>query len=262
MRRLLPVSLALVLILVLSPLVRAQIATVNSDPEYGFIQVTLDKKLLTAKIKVLIEKNDDRYFYAMNHQQERFPLQLGTGIYKVHILEQVEGNKYKFIQSEELNIRSLVPEKIFANSVQNISWEEAPQVVTKAQELTRKASSDRDKLELIYNFVIDNIKYDYKKAEGLPPDYLPHPEETYVSGKGICYDYASLCAAMLRSIGIPAKLVMGKAEKIPDYHAWNEVYIDGEWLVIDTTFDAKLKEVDKSYDMIKERQAYQATRVY
>ncbi|NLG87303.1 MAG: hypothetical protein GX489_08825 [Firmicutes bacterium] len=108
MRRLLPVSLALVLILVLSPLVRAQIATVNSDPEYGFIQVTLDKKLLTAKIKVLIEKNDDRYFYAMNHQQERFPLQLGTGIYKVHILEQVEGNKYKFIQSEELNIRSLV----------------------------------------------------------------------------------------------------------------------------------------------------------
>ena len=62
--------------------------------------------------------------------------------------------------------------------------------------------------------------------------YLPDLDELYETKKGICYDYASMLAAMLRAVGIPAKLVMGYVAPNNVYHAWNEVYIEGEgWVV-------------------------------
>ena len=44
------------------------------------------------------------------------------------------------------------------------------------------------------------------------------------SGKGICFDYASLMAGLLRSQGIPTKLVVGYSGTA--YHAWISVYLD------------------------------------
>jgi transglutaminase-like putative cysteine protease len=87
--------------------------------------------------------------------------------------------------------------------------------------------------------VVDNIEYDSAKVYNLMYDYLPDIEKTYLEKTGICYDYASLFAAMLRSIGIPAKLVKGYSKENPDvYHAWNEVLLNGKWIVVDTTLDA------------------------
>jgi len=65
--------------------------------------------------------------------------------------------------------------------------------------------------------------------------------------KGICFDYASLMTGMLRSQGIPCKLVVGYAGKA--YHAWisvwtaetgwieGTIYFDGStWHRMDPTF--------------------------
>ncbi len=49
------------------------------------------------------------------------------------------------------------------------------------------------------------------------------------TGKGICLDYASLMTALLRSQGVPAKLVVGYAGSA--YHAWISVYLaETGWL--------------------------------
>ena len=79
--------------------------------------------------------------------------------------------------------------------------------------------------------------------------YLPNIDDTMASGKGICFDYASLMAAMLRSQGIPTKLVVGYSGAA--YHAWISVYLketgwvdkiiqfDGEnWSLVDPTLAA------------------------
>jgi hypothetical protein len=82
---------------------------------------------------------------------------------------------------------------------------------------------------------------------------------------GICYDFASLFAGMLRSIGIPAKLVKGYADNIDGYHAWNEVYIKetDEWITIDTSFDAQMKKAGKTFKMIKDSgDGYSKLKVY
>lgn len=71
---------------------------------------------------------------------------------------------------------------------------------------------------------------------------------------GICYDYSSLFGSMLRSLGIPTKLVMGRKDDIEAYHSWNEVYLEDEnkWVTIDTTYDAGMKNNKIIKPMIKD----------
>ena len=63
--------------------------------------------------------------------------------------------------------------------------------------------------------------------------YLPDVDSTLSEKKGICFDFAALMCCMLRSQGIPTQLVIGYADAC--YHAWNRVYVDGQWRLIDTT---------------------------
>jgi transglutaminase/protease-like cytokinesis protein 3 len=71
------------------------------------------------------------------------------------------------------------------------------------------------------------------------------------TGKGICFDYASLAASMLRSQGIPTKIIFGYVAPDNLYHAWNMFYTEESgwvtvsfevsedtWARIDLTFSA------------------------
>ena len=91
--------------------------------------------------------------------------------------------------------------------------------------------------------------YDYDKADSVEAGYLPDVDETLQSGTGICFDYAALTAAMLRSQDIPCKLEIGYSGDIK--HAWIDVYIQNKgwvtkaisfngdtWKLMDPTFDA------------------------
>ena len=98
------------------------------------------------------------------------------------------------------------------------------QAVSTASEAVKEARSDLDAVSDIYHFVIENVVYDEEKAETVTSGYLPDVDETLSSGKGICFDYAALTAAMLRSQNIPTRLEIGYAGDI--YHAWISVYVD------------------------------------
>ena len=63
-------------------------------------------------------------------------------------------------------------------------------------------------------------------------------DETLKSGKGICFDYAALMSAMLRSQRIPVRLEVGYVGEI--YHAWISCYIeDVGWVDDIIEFDGK-----------------------
>ena len=53
-----------------------------------------------------------------------------------------------------------------------------------------------------------------------------------------------LFPALLRAQGIAVKLVIGYADNT--YHAWNEVYLSGQWVRLDITAQASNMNV-KSY---------------
>ena len=58
------------------------------------------------------------------------------------------------------------------------------------------------------------------------------------TGKGICFDYAALMSAMLRSQRIPTKLEVGYSGDV--YHAWISCYVDEiGWVDNIIEFDGK-----------------------
>ena len=59
---------------------------------------------------------------------------------------------------------------------------------------------------------------------------------------GVCRDFAHLGIALCRALNIPARMVVGYAEKtrVPDVHAWFEAYLGGRWFTFDGTHERTL----------------------
>ena len=120
----------------------------------------------------------------------------------------------------------------------------------------------------------DNVSYDKVFAANVSSGYIPDPDKTLASGKGICFDYASITASMLRSQGIPVRIIIGFAK--PDiYHAWNEVYTTEKgWITaeislsskgfnrIDATFYASAQNKKACADFVADSGNYSQVYVY
>lgn len=216
------------------------------------------------RIKLMITKDNSSYTYNLyaSGQAEDFPLQQGNGTYKVSVLENTTGNKYKALYSEVLDVTMNDSNSVYLGSVQNVKWSSSDKAIIKAKQLTQGKATDEEKVKVIYNYIVANIQYDYSLAKTVSTDYIPNINNTLTTKKGICYDYASLFAAMLRSVDVPAKLVMGNTSYVSQYHAWNEVLINGKWVTIDTTVDAGLLKSNKKTELIKASSKYSAAKYY
>ncbi|WML50606.1 transglutaminase-like domain-containing protein [Neobacillus sp. PS3-34] len=194
------------------------------------------------KLKVAVEKENRIYYYDLpsNGQINYFPLQMKNGDYKVSIYEQIIDNRYKPVLQTSVGLSLKDSNQMFLQSTQNVTWKASMPLVKKAHDLTYRLKGNEDKVKAVYGYVTKRIKYDYVKLKTVKSGYIPNPSNTYKTNKGICYDYSSLFAAMLRSQGIPVKLVTGYSTNVKEFHAWNEVYIKEKkkWVIIDTTVDA------------------------
>jgi hypothetical protein len=220
------------------------------------------------KLQVIAGESEISYNLKGNGSIRDFPLQFGSGEYTARILQNVKENEYIIAESTTFTVALKDDTCVYLNSVQNIHWNYGMAPMKNVKYIVANSLAgcrDDDLLYCccrdIYRYIIANIKYDPDKVIDVIYDYLPDIEQTYADRKGICYDYASLFAAMLRSISIPAKLVKGYAAYNPgEYHAWNEVYIGGKWLTIDVTRDASLLASGDPFDMVKDSADY--TKVY
>lgn len=100
-------------------------------------------------------------------------------------------------------------------------------------------------LEKVSSYIKKAARYDLEFIQ-VPPnkDFILHfLTETKV---GLCRHFATACTMFYRTLGIPARYVVGFSGKAKankwcsvsdkDYHAWVEVYLDNiGWLVIDPT---------------------------
>jgi hypothetical protein len=107
-------------------------------------------------------------------------------------------------------------------------------------------SNDHQKANAIYNWITHNISYDVK---ALQSGHLKEedPEKVFKQRKGMCGGYSLLFAAMCNEVGVKAIMVDGYSKDwmfddgdkfyIPR-HAWNLVYIDQKWRLVDATWGA------------------------
>ena len=232
----------------------------------------------TDEYKVRIEKGDEFYNYDLlgNGNVEVFPLQMGSGSYRVLILKKIADTKYTALMVKKFDVEISDARYVYLNSIQNIYWRSNMEPINFARndlisDILNDGVYPREELDIesfkaLWSYIIRNIVYDKDKYSNINNlyGYVPSIVNTYNERKGICYDYASFMAATLRSFGLPVKLITGYCPTYygDGYHAWNEVYIDGKWILVDVTYDAAYFQIGKSVNYEKKSSLYSKSKEF
>ena len=203
-----------------------------SNAASGYVMV---RKASDRKLKVRVMYQDVTYTYDLpgDGEYEVYPLQQGSGAYQVVVYENVRGNSYAQLLSKSFDVSMSNELAAFLCPNRYVDYTADTTAVTQASEMLEGISSDREKADAVSNWIIDNFRYDFILSLTVQTGYVPDLEATMESRSGICFDFASLMSAMLRTQGIPTQLVMGDADGM--YHAWCNVWLDGQWVRYDPT---------------------------
>ena len=205
------------------------------------------------RLKFQVVKGEETYNYnlASDGTPSIFPLQCRDGEYRFRVMENVVDKKYAELFSRTVDVKLSDPFAPFLRPSDYVNFNADSACVKKAAELAKTAGTPLGLVAAVYGFVCQTVRYDEELARTVKSGYLPVPDRTMLSGKGICFDYAALAASMLRSQGIPTRMVFGYVAPDQLYHAWNMFYTEetgwvtvsfevsaNSWVRLDLTFAA------------------------
>ncbi|MBQ9685838.1 MAG: transglutaminase domain-containing protein [Oscillospiraceae bacterium] len=229
-----------------SDAVRLDLSGVNDG--YVAVSAVSEKRL---KCQVILDDQTYTYNLASDGTPSIFPLQCGDGTYRLRVMENVVDSKYAELFSQSFSVSLSDAFQPFLRPSDYVDYQKDSACVAKASELAQSAGDALGLVGAVYDYVCATVTYDRELAASVKSGYLPVPDRTLQSGKGICFDYAALAAAMLRSQGIPTKMVFGYVAPDQLYHAWNMFYTAqtgwvavkfevtaDSWVRIDLTFAA------------------------
>ncbi len=198
-----------------------------------------------ARLKFRVLKDDYEYVYNMasDGTPSIFPLQCGDGKYTFQVMKQLASGKYGYYYVTEKDVALEDEFQPFLRPSDYVNYNEDSDCVKKAAQLAQKEENALGVITAVFKYVCGNITYDREKAVEVQTNksYLPDPDEIMELGKGICFDYAALTAAMLRSQGIPTKMVFGDVTSGDSYvyHAWNMIYTEETgWIAVEYSVKA------------------------
>ena len=233
-----------------------------SHAEDGYIMVQhfgeTDKRL-----KVLLYGPTTTYNYDLPQGEWAvLPLSDGDGTYRAGIYRNIRGSEYAMVMMAEFQATLEDEFAPFLRPNQYVNYQNAPNTVAMGAQLCDGREGALEKVAVVYDFVVQNISYDYDKASTIQSGYLPDLDEILEVRKGICFDYAAMMTAMLRSQQVPCKLVVGYVGDI--YHAWISIWseedgwIDGaiffdghSWKRMDPTFVSSAEDREKILEFVE-----------
>ena len=248
----------------------------NISDGYVMVKFTAqsDRRL---KAKVTGPSGDYQQYDLTQGEWEVLPLSDGSGSYKVSVLQKKnddpKNTKYATALSVTFSAELTDEFAPYIRPNQYVDYGGAEKTLAKAAELVGKETDALKKVEAIYDFVVSNLTYDKEKAATVQSGYLPVLDQVLEAKTGICFDYAALMAGMLRSQGVPCKLVVGYAGTA--YHAWISVwsekdgwvegviYFDGKvWKRMDPTFASSLNNSEAILNYIGDGKNYTEKYLY
>ena len=222
-----------------------------SNASDGYVMAKFIEKIeLQARVLITVP-DETQYIYRLvpGGDFEVLPLSGGDGGYTIEVLEEVEDMLYAHVLTVTLDVALDNEFAPFLRPNQYVNYSRDSAVVRKAAGLTEGVDDAMEKIEAVYNFVITNIIYDEHLAAIVQSGYIPDVDAVLQSGRGICFDFAAVMTAMLRSQSIPTRMVLGYTGGA--YHAWisvfseetgwvdNMIFFDGaNWKIMDPTFAA------------------------
>ena len=243
-----------------------------SNSNQGYIGVKQSYENSNSKVKVV--KDDEVYYYDLLSQDnyEFLPLQMGSGNYEISFLKNTSGNRYSSAFSETLNIHLSSEFMPFLYPNQYVNYNSNSYCALKSIEICRESKSELESLQLIYNYILINLNFDYSRLNDSDENYIPDIDYILKTGKATCFDYAASLTAMLRVQGIPSKLIIGTTEPKGLNHAWVEAYMNNEgylaenlymsqgWNIVDPTFASSGEYNIEEY--ISNSANYNCQRIY
>jgi transglutaminase-like putative cysteine protease len=138
--------------------------------------------------------------------------------------------------------------------------EEEQTVTEKTDEILKQLdieeiTSDREKVKAVYDYICGNVKYDYVHANNSHYYKDSTAYAALVQNCASCQGYAVAVFRLLKTVGIECTVVTGigiNQDGEGEYHAWNKVFVDGEYLNIDATWDAG--KSDYEYFLIRDEE--------
>lgn len=220
-----------------------------SNITQGYLTAVSDSQDQKMNVQ-LTDENGTVYSYFISPGESAvIPFSSGSGNYQICCYQQIDGTQYAalFANTLEVSLENEFLPFLYPNQYVNFSPESEASKLSLS--MVSEDTSDVDALQAIYDYVTENLTYDYDLADTVESGYLPDVDATLESKKGICFDYAALTAAMLRSRDIPCKLQIGYSGTVK--HAWVSVYIRSKgwvdkavefsgdsWSRMDPTFDS------------------------
>lgn len=224
-----------------------------------------------ARLKLQVLKDDETYTYDIEQGVEQiFPLQCGDGTYTIKVMENVSGNSYYELYVTSADVKLDDPLDPYLRPNVYADYSKDSNCVKTAAKMAGESGTESEFVGKVYKYITDKVDYDYEEAKTVQSGYVPDPDEVMETGKGICFDYASLAASMLRSQGIPTKIIFGYVAPDNLYHAWNMFYTEekgwttvefsvdpGDWTRVDLTFSANGQNADFIGDGTNYQDVYQ-----
>lgn len=189
----------------------------------GYVAVSATS---ASRLKFQIKCGEETYTFdlAPDGTPSVFPLSCGSGDYLFRVMENVADSRYAEIASTSCTVELLDEFQPYLRPSDYVSYGSGSACVSKARDLAAGASDEKGVVTAVYAYICETVSYDREKAATVQSGYLSDPDEILRSGRGICFDYAALAAAMLRSQGIPTKMIFGYVSPDGLYHAWNMFY--------------------------------------
>lgn len=119
-----------------------------------------------------------------------------------------------------------------------------------AEYLIKPTTNDIEKVRAFYKWVTENISYDTESYFGRRRNVSNDPSSLLSCKSSVCDGYASIFQLLCDHAGIPVMKINGHSKgysykpgfnfskDTPSNHAWNAVYVCGEWRFIETTWGA------------------------
>jgi len=155
---------------------------------------------------------------------------------------------YAFVGGVGFNVKDVDKMGAYLYPNQYVEFTEDSELAKETAKICEGKTAS-EKFHAIRNYIERYFRYDFIRTLLVKNGELPNAEKCFKEKTGICQDLASMAAAMLRSQGIPARFVIGHADK--NYHAWVIAYIDGQPIRLDPT--ALVRGITKQMRYTEER---------
>ena len=105
--------------------------------------------------------------------------------------------------------------------------------------LALEGATDYEKIRAIYDYICDNVAYDYGHLED--PSYRLQftAYAALMDGTSVCQGYASLFYLLAGKAGLDVRIVAGVGDG--EAHSWNIVKLGDVWYNLDATWEAVLR---------------------